>query len=74
VKVFKAELLRISLATEMIIAERYAQTATIRADSQAAICAITHGRGTLGQYLADTVHEQLAAIQHKHPGIEIELR
>jgi len=33
-----------------------------------------HRRGTLGQYLADAIHEQLAAIQFMHPGIEIKLK
>ena len=72
--VFEAEILGISLATEMIKAERHVQTATIGAESQAAIHAIMHGRGTPGQYLVDAFHEQLAAIQHKHPGIKIKLR
>ena len=72
--VFEAEILGISLATEMIKAERHVQTATIGAESQAAIHAIMHGRGTPGQYPADAFHEQLATIQHKHPGIEIKLR
>src|SRR5882724_8698497 len=59
--VFEAEILGISLATEMIKAERHIQTATIRAESQAEIHAIMHSRGTPGQYLADTFHKQLAA-------------
>ena len=72
--VFEAELLGLSLAVELVKSESHVQTVTIGADSQAAILATRHDRGTPGQYLVDGLYEQIAAAQCMHPRISIELR
>jgi len=72
--VFEAELLGLSLAAHLIKAEGHIWSATIGADSQATVLTTTHSRGTPGQYLTTGFHQQIAVVQHKHPGIEIEVR
>ena len=57
--VFEAELLGLSLAVELIKAESCVQTATIRANSQAAILTIKHSRGIPGQYLVNAIHGKI---------------
>jgi len=59
---------------ELIKAEGHIWLATIGVDGQAAVLTTTHGRGAPGQYLATGFHQQIAVVQHKHPGIEIEVR
>ena len=71
--VFEAELLGLSLAVKLVKSENHVRTVTIGADSQAAILATRHDRGTPGQYLVDGLYEQIAATQHRHPAIGIEL-
>jgi len=51
--VYEAELVRLSLAAELMKQEWHVQTLTIGADSQAVIQAIGHGRAVSGQYLID---------------------
>ena len=68
--VFKAELLRMSMAAELIKNERQIRTLTLGINSQAMLCAIRNRRATPGQYLVEFFHEQIEAVQRKHPGIE----
>ena len=49
-------------------------SATIRADSQAAILMTRHSRGMLCHYLVGSFHEEMAKIRHRLPRIELELR
>ena len=72
--VFKAELLSLSLAAELIKAEDHVCMAMIGADSQAAVLTTTHGRGAPGQYLTVGIHQQIVGAWRKHPSIEIEVR
>jgi len=72
--VFKAELLGLSLAVEMVKGERQVWSLTIRVDSQAAMHAIGHRRAIPGQHLVEAFHEQVAAVWNKHPSIEIRVR
>src|SRR5882724_6807610 len=72
--VFKAELLGMSMAVELIKDKRQIRTLTLGIDSQAALCAISNRRATPGQYLVDSFHKQIEAVRCKHPGIEIMLR
>ena len=72
--VFKAEVLGMVLAAELRRTERDTCSATIGDDSHAAILMTRHNKGTPGQYLVDLFHEQMAAIEWKHAGIELELR
>jgi len=60
--VYEAGLVRLSLAAELLKQEWHVQTLTIRADSQAAIQAIGHGRAVPGQYLVNMFHQQVVAI------------
>jgi len=72
--VFKAELPGMSMAVELIKNERQIRTLTLGVDSQAALRAIRNRRATPGQYLVESFHEQIKAVQRKHPGIKIMLR
>ena len=72
--VFESELLGLSLAVELIKDKRQIWTLTLGIDSQAALHAIRNRRATPGQYLAESFHEQIEAVQHKHPSIEITMR
>src|SRR5882724_2355200 len=72
--VFEAELLSLSLAAEMVKGKRLVWSLTIGADSQAAMRAIGHRRAIPGQHLVEAFHEQAAAVQNKHPSIEIRVR
>ena len=72
--VFEAELLCLSLAAELIKDERQIQTLTLGVDSQAVLRTIRNRRAIPGQYLLEAFHKQIAAVQCKHPGIEITLR
>src|SRR5882724_6449082 len=72
--VFKAELLGMSMAVELIKSERQIRTPTLGINSQATLHAIRNRRATLGQYLVESFHAQIEAVQCKHPGIEIMLR
>jgi len=72
--VYEAEVLGLSLAAKLIKTERHVWSATIGADSQAVILATRHARGMLGQHLLDAFHKQMASVQHKHAGIDVELR
>ena len=71
---FKAELIGLSSATELLRGESQVQSLTIRVDSQAMIRTTGHGRAIPGQYLVEAFHKQIAAVQTIHPGIEIKLR
>src|SRR5882724_8015068 len=72
--VFEAELLRLSLAVEMLKGKTLVQSLTIGINSQVAMRATGHRRVTPGQYLIEIFHRQIAAVWGKHPGIEIALR
>src|SRR5882724_9590842 len=72
--VFEAELLGLSLAVEMVKGERQVRSLTIGVNSQAAMHAIGHRRAIPGQYLVEAFHEQVTAVQSKHPGIENRVR
>src|SRR5882724_13459397 len=71
---FKAELIGLSSATELLRGESQVQSLTIRVDSQAMIRTTGHGRAIPGQYLVEAFHKQIAAVWTIHPGIEIKLR
>jgi len=60
--VFKAEVLNLSLAVELIKIERHIQSAVIGAVSQATIMATRHTRGTPGQYLLSSFHKKMEAM------------
>jgi len=72
--VFEAELLGLSLAAKLINAEAHVRSVVIWADSQAAILATRHTRGMPRQHLVNVFHDQICAICHKHPSIDIVLR
>ena len=72
--VFKAELLRLSLATEMLKGKTLVWSLTIGVNSQAVMQATRHRRATPGQYLVEVFHNQIMAIWGKHPSIENTLR
>ena len=72
--VFEAEVLGMSLAVELIKMESSMRSVSIGIDSQAAILATRHIRGTLGQYLVDVFHEQMQSLCSRHAGIDVELR
>jgi len=59
--VFKAELLGLSLAVEMVKGERQVWSLTIWVDSQAAMHTIGHRRAILGKYLVEAFHEQVCS-------------
>ena len=69
--VFKAELLGLSLAAELIKDKRQIWTLTLGVDSQAVLRAIRNRRAIPGQYLVESFHEQIDAVQRKHPGITL---
>ena len=60
--VFEAELLGMSMAVELIKNERQIRTLTLGVDSQAALRAIRNRRATPGQYLVESLHEQIEAV------------
>jgi len=60
--VFKAELLSLSLAAELIKDKRQIRTLTVGVDNQAALHAIRNRRAILGQYLVEAFHEQIIAV------------
>jgi len=72
--VFEAGFLGLSLAAEMLKDERQVWSLTISIDSQAKMWATGHRRAIQGQYLVEDFHKQIAAVQSKHPSIEIMLR
>ena len=62
ITVFEAELLRLSLAAELIKDERQIQTLTLGIDSQAALHTIRNRRAIPGQYLVESFHKQIDAV------------
>jgi len=72
--VFEAELLGMSLAAELVRVERHVWSVIFRVDSQVAITTIKQSKVAPGQYLVDALHDQLAAVRLRHPGIEVEVR
>src|SRR5882724_561888 len=68
---FKAELLGLSLAAEMLKGETLVWSLTIGVNSHAMMWATRHRRAIPGQYPVEVFHEQIAAVQGKHPGIKI---
>jgi len=71
--VYKAELLGLALVAKLISTELHVPYAMIGADSQVAIWAVGHSRGTLGHYLTDVFQEQMTVACSKHTGM-LELR
>jgi len=69
--VFKAELLSLSLAAELIKAEDHVCMAMIGADSQAAVLTTTHGRGAPGQYLTVGIHQQIVGACASTPALKL---
>jgi len=72
--VFEAEFLSLLLAVEMVKDERQVWSLTISIDSQAAMHTTGNRRAILGQHLVEAFHEQVTAVQSKHPGIEMRMR
>jgi len=71
---FKAELLGLSLAAELLRGESQVQSLTIGVDSQAMIHVTGHGRAILGKYLVEAFHKEIMAVWTIHPSIKIKLR
>jgi len=64
--VFKADLLGLSLAAEMVKGKRQVWSLTIGIDSQAMMHATGHRRAILGQHLVEAFHKQVAAGHEAH--------
>jgi hypothetical protein len=72
--VYKAELVRMMLAAELLRMERDVNRAAVRVDNQAAIIATRLTRPALGHHLVDTLNEQMESVYEKHIDTEIVVR
>jgi len=71
---YEAELVSLLLVAKLIKEERGVHMVTIGAHNQVEIQAMQSVKGAPGYHLVDRIHEQIAAAQHNHPGLRIELR
>jgi len=64
--VYKAEVIGLTLAAELIARESFIKDAMIGADNQVAIRVLENTRGSLGQHLVDQLQEKIEEIYTKH--------
>ena len=69
--VFESELVGILLALQLLRRYPSARTALIALDNQAAFAALTNRPSQPGQYLVNTIHDQLHALRHSQPRMRV---
>ena len=69
--VFKSELVGILLALQLLRRYPSARTALTALDNQAAIVALTNRPSQPGQYLVNTIHDQLHALRRSQPHMQV---